>query len=91
MGWWITSLDGEISFATRDARTADEACAQLAAKYGKGSFMEFCEAADYAPASFRVAEVLADPTPEASDVQIAGPPQGLAERAFLTLRGAMRR
>ncbi|MBK9667356.1 MAG: hypothetical protein IPO61_16735 [Gammaproteobacteria bacterium] len=84
-------MDGEISFVSKDARTADEACAQLARRYGKDSFEAFCEAADYAPGSFRIAEVKAEPKREESEVQIVGPPTGLAEKAFLLMRGAMRR
>ena len=91
MAWWITSQDGEISFATRTASTADEARLELARKYGKASFAEFCEAADYGPGSFRIAEVIAEPRPSDPGVQIVTPPQGLAERAFLAVRGAMRR
>ena len=91
MTWWLTSMDGEISFVSKDARTAHEAFAQLARRYGKDSFEAFCEAADYAPGSFRIAEVKAEPKREESEVQIVGPPTGLAEKAFLLMRGAMRR
>ena len=91
MTWWLTSMDGEISFVSKDARTAHEAFAQLARRYGKDSFEAFCEAADYAPGSFRIAEVIAEPRPSDTDVQIVTPPLGLAEKAFLLMRGAMRR
>ena len=91
MIWWITSMDGEISFTTKSASSAAAACTQLAAKYGMGSFEAFCEAADYSPDSFRIAGVIVEPRPSDPGVQIAGPPQGLVERAFLAVRGAMRR
>ena len=91
MTWWLTSMDGEISFVSKDARTADEACAQLAAKYDKPTFSAFCQAADYDPASFRIAGVIVEPRPSDADVQIVTPPLGLAEKAFLLMRGAMRR
>ena len=91
MAWWITSIDGEISFATRTASTADEARLELARKYGKASFAEFCRAADYDPASFRIAGVIVEPRPADPGVQIVTPPLGLAEKAFLLMRGAMRR
>ena len=84
-------MDGEISFTTKSASSADEACTQLAAKYGMGSFAEFCKAADYAPATFRIAGVIVEPRPSDPGVQVVGPPTGLAEKAFLLMRGAMRR
>ena len=91
MAWWITSIDGEISFATRTASTADEARLELARKYGKASFAEFCEAADYGPGSFTVAEVRADPTPPTGGVGFIAAPPGLVEGAFLAMKAAVRR
>ena len=88
MTYWLTSPDGEISFFC-SADNAESACAQLAAKYGKASFAEFCLAADYDPGSFRVAGVEVQPRHrDESNVGFiaAKPPPGLLQSAWLRMR-----
>lgn len=89
MTWWLTSHDGELSYFTRTARTAEEACAQLAAKYECETFTEFCRKADYDPASFRIAELIDERRPAVEGEMILGPPPGLLTQAWLAVRAAL--
>ena len=86
--WWITSLDGEISFATRTARTAAEACTQLAERYGKATFAAWLEAAGYSAGEIQVAELRDERQTAGHDVDVIGPPPGLLEAAWLAFRGS---